>query len=440
MSMIPTREQIPQISRAPGAIGFARMAAPSGGPGMTAQDVLRIIRKRKWLIILSVLICVAVASAVTQLWLMYSPLYTAKAYLGVSPPGQTDLRRGSLTGEIIDRHKMSVARMAQTEPVFRKTIEKIEVKNTDWWKDNLADPIPSLLKATSVSPIRETNLIELSMTGQNKEELPEIVNAWAAAFVEDTTDNANKGRRATIERLQTQQEDLRKEMDRFDRDIKVLQFSDARVIQHKISLLTNELQTLTGQLTELRLYQDREMRNKRHLKEQEQSERLATMPEVMKALERDPTLRRLHDKLIDWTIEMAVRNEGKQDENARNAAARVAALRKLISEREKTVRESQIRLLKDSYDRRILMLTAQIQALSDNFDNAEAQVSSLQGNLRNVIEWQAEKNLAAREARRARAYHPGRRQRPAAARGRHARAHARPRDPGGGRAGARGRD
>ncbi|HUT58588.1 MAG TPA: hypothetical protein VNA25_12150 [Phycisphaerae bacterium] len=339
------------------------------------------------IILLSVAVSVAVFAVLTFLWLLCAPQYTAVAYLGVNPPGETDLRRGVLTGEIMDRHKMSLARMAQTDLVFQKTIEKSEVKQTEWWRENVAHPIPSLDRATRVTPIRETNLIELSMTGANRKELPEIVNAWAGAFVEDTTDNANKDRRATIVRLQRQQDDLRTEMDRLDRDIKTLQFSDEGVIRHKISLLTNELQTLTGKLTELRLFHDRETRASKNFEEHEQAGLLDILPEMVEALDRDPALRRLHEKLFDLTFEMAVRGAGRQDDSA----GRVAALRKLISEREKTVRESQISLLKDSYDRRIWMLTAQIQALTENRDNIEAQVTGVQGNLRNVIEWQAEK-------------------------------------------------
>jgi len=399
MSMIPTREQVPQISRVSSAIGPPRAAAPSGAGGMTAQDVVRIIRKRKWLIVLSVLICLAVAATVTQLWLMYSPLYTARAYLGVNPPGETDLRPGVLTGEIMDRHKMSVARMAQTEPVFQKTIEKSEVKTTSWWRENLADPIPSLVKATSVTPIRETNFIELSMTGPNKKELAEIVNAWAYAVVEDRTGIANTDRRATIKRLETQQERLGTEMDRFDRDLKMLESSDERVIQHKISLLTNELQTLTGQLTNLRLFHDSETRNRKNFEDQEKAGLLDTLPEIIDIFERDPLLRQQHAEIagLSTALDSFRQKVGERHKGYKDLIQRIESVKQRITEREQSLRVSQISLLKDSYERRIQMLAAQIQALADNAGKIESQVTALQGNLRNVIEWQAEK--ARRQAR-----------------------------------------
>ena len=59
MSVIPTREQVPRIMGR--HLGMAQRAAAGAGPkaaggpaGMTGRDIMRILRKRKWLIRASV--------------------------------------------------------------------------------------------------------------------------------------------------------------------------------------------------------------------------------------------------------------------------------------------------------------------------------------------------------------------------------------------------
>jgi len=70
MTVIPTRDRVPQLS--PGGAtqraGTRSVAAAHGG--MTGRDVLRILRRRKWWIILSTLIATALSAAATLIWML----------------------------------------------------------------------------------------------------------------------------------------------------------------------------------------------------------------------------------------------------------------------------------------------------------------------------------------------------------------------------------
>ena len=70
MSVIQTREIAPQIVR-PGS-GRAPGRGAAGGrqaeSGLTGRDIFRILRKRKWLIILAELVFVSLAVGATLLW------------------------------------------------------------------------------------------------------------------------------------------------------------------------------------------------------------------------------------------------------------------------------------------------------------------------------------------------------------------------------------
>ena len=70
MSVMQTKEITPQIvrlgaGRAPGRGG----AGPQAESGLSGRDILRVMRKRKWLIILTELIFVSLAVGATLVWL-----------------------------------------------------------------------------------------------------------------------------------------------------------------------------------------------------------------------------------------------------------------------------------------------------------------------------------------------------------------------------------
>ena len=114
MTMIATRDQRPRLA---GTIQSSRRPAAGGGAGITARDMLRIIRKRLLLIIFCLLITVLVAVVGTWLWLRYAPFYTAKAYLTIAPPSTTYFAGTTpLYGkEVIERYKRTWAAMVKQE-------------------------------------------------------------------------------------------------------------------------------------------------------------------------------------------------------------------------------------------------------------------------------------------------------------------------------------
>jgi len=54
--------------------------------GITGKDMLRAIRRRIWVIIVSVVATTSLAVVGSYLWEQYLPLYTANAYLAIVPP------------------------------------------------------------------------------------------------------------------------------------------------------------------------------------------------------------------------------------------------------------------------------------------------------------------------------------------------------------------
>ena len=92
MNPIPTRDQTPQIGggSAPPRVPAARTPSGSRG-GITGRDVIRILRRRKWLLLLSIVIWSVIAFVSTLLWSRCAPIYTATATIGVNPPSTSPL-------------------------------------------------------------------------------------------------------------------------------------------------------------------------------------------------------------------------------------------------------------------------------------------------------------------------------------------------------------
>jgi archaellum component FlaC len=180
----------------------------------------------------------------------------AQAFLGVSTPGSplsSETRVAS--PEEIERTKAAFLVMAKTEPVLRKTIEDPRVSATTWYRNNVADIYRALDDRLSACSVPGTNLLCFSMTGGGVSpfELAEITTAWADAFVKDVSDNANSDRQTQIQDLTNQMNGLKGVLAEIERDLKTLPDTDERIILQKLTLRTQELQTLAAELMKVQL-------------------------------------------------------------------------------------------------------------------------------------------------------------------------------------------
>jgi capsular exopolysaccharide synthesis family protein len=193
-----------------------RPAAISPPPaGMTPGDIMRILRKRMWIIILSTLIMSALAAVGTFLWLRFSPSYTAQAYLQVDAPKSDALTSTTFMypKEIMDRIKMTHAKMVTNENVLTDAAKQDDLRQTAWFARQ-KDPVRSLSKEISVSPIAETNFIQVSMTGPERTELPIIVNAVAKAYVDYASDTRRRSNEGEAGRIMAKKTELEAQLDK----------------------------------------------------------------------------------------------------------------------------------------------------------------------------------------------------------------------------------
>ena len=305
MSVIQTREITPQIvrlgsGRVPGRPGPADGRQPDAG--LSGRDVLRILRKRKWLIILAELLCVALAVGATVLWLMYAPLFTSVALLEVRPEATTAIspQQGYQTKEVLEILAVKYASMTGSEPVLQTALATPDVLATTWVQKSPSDALLRLQNTVSISPVTSSALIRISMTGINKDELPGIVNAIANAARERSSEIANRGKQDQIRQLRQERTSLADMRDRIRADkAKLVREALVPNLTSQQNVLGMELNQIAPQISTLELELAQADQQLQILRDQIRSGEIRNLPAVLQAMDMDPSIRALETALLN---------------------------------------------------------------------------------------------------------------------------------------------
>ncbi len=386
MSVIPTRETTPQIIRAGTSMPTTRRVAgaPPGQPelGLSGRDVLRILRKRKWLLILSLVICCGAAVLAQLLWERYAPFYTSTALLEVRPEVHTaiQVQRGVPTAAWTEAEGMKYASLGMSEGVLEEALRKKEIRGTFWFKKSPDDALTRLLDDLSVSPRVGSALIHVSMTGMNQQELPDIVNAVAKATVERAIENANQGRRDQIRHLTEERKNLADELDRIQNEKSML-LRDAEVpdLLDRTNVLTMKLHSLAPQVTLLELEYAQAGGALELIKKQIDSGQVASLPMVLQALDLDPSLRLLRSTLLQRRTEQEnlKRKFGPRHRTVLSFEARQKSLDHEIKDREGVLIETQVRSMIANAEARKAIILERLTKLRDQYRFVDVSVRGL---------------------------------------------------------------
>lgn len=166
--------------------------------------------------ILSVIIFTVVAGIVTVAWRQLAPSYTCSAILEVSPPERSSLEPApaSLPKPELEALAARYASLAASEPVLQSALASPEVRKTVWLQDSPDTALKRLADGLTILPVPGSALIRVSMTGTDKGELPDIVNAVASAAVERSCEIANRGKQDQIRQLRQERTSLADTRDR----------------------------------------------------------------------------------------------------------------------------------------------------------------------------------------------------------------------------------
>ena len=378
-----TRDQAIQLSRGPQALARTRHVPPAPS-GITGKMVLQALRKRKWLIIISVAFFTAVAVIATAIWLKYWPFYTATALLSVRPPENVLVGRTTITrAEELDRRKATFVALAKRQSILTKAAKSKEVKGTTWYQERPQDVISRMFDEIQVSAIMDTELLKISMTGRRPKELPEIINVVAKAFVDASRDVARQDQFKKINQLTTKALEVQNELLVIDRAVKTLRRPDAPDLRRSLFVLGEQLGTLAAQWEELALAHQQIAQQLAAFQQQERDGLLDSMIEVLQALSQDPSLQvQIRQEVATAATAEAYRQKyGLGHPIYQRLRIQLASLRSQIAERRTIVQQSTLSYLKDALTRQLDQIQAQMASVQRRSAEARERSREVQESL-----------------------------------------------------------
>jgi len=281
------------------------------------------------------------------LLLRYYPKYTARSYIKVLSPVETDPMKIGGAGRVVAKdiqygYRLSLASLMKSQDSLARLLERDKVRETKWFKHfgkskavSIRKAVKDLKKHLGVYAERDAEFISVSMTCGDSEESALIVNEMIDLFIASQGSTKKAEVAARLARLEDQrvrlQRDLTSAEDALDDVRKRWGFTDLEEhdFQHTITLKLNKLE----------IERDDRLLEMNQIKANiETLKRQATGPvneQVEHQIESDPVMLSLAQQLAFQKAELAARLT-KLGENHRA----VREMRELIS---KTLKERQVR-------------------------------------------------------------------------------------------------
>ncbi|MCD6303672.1 MAG: polysaccharide biosynthesis tyrosine autokinase [Planctomycetes bacterium] len=383
MTVIPTRQQPPQIARASSLAVRRVPAAPGRGEGgLTGRDVLRVLRKRKWLIFFSLVICISLSVLATLLWLQYAPLYTSSAMLEVRPQETTRLRpeREVVPTDWLSSLAAKYVSLTLSESVLQAAISTDRVRNTTWFQKSPDDAIQRLVDELSVAAQPGSALIVISLTGTRKTELPEIVNAVAEAAQNRSMELATSGTQDQIRQLRTERASLDEQRDRVRAEkAKLLRDADVPDMLERTNVLTMKLHSLAPQVTALELELAQADGSLQLIKKQIQTGEVANLPQVLQAMDLDPALRTLQTSLLNLRAqkENLLRKFGPRHRAVLNYDSRLKSIEEQVASRRQQLIDAQVKSMLANAEARKAIVLERLTKLREQYRFVDVSVRGL---------------------------------------------------------------
>lgn len=392
MSSIPTRQEAPQLVRVPRPMP----AAANATPGFTGKDFLRILRKRLWMILIILLVFIGGAVGGTFAWLRTAPLYTVEAYLEVLPPDEGALGRGmrSYNKDWLERIMTTQASMVKSTSVLRQASNDDNLRKTKWFQELNKQIVPQELdEEVSVSPIPNSNLLRVSMTGYRKSELPVIVDAVAKAAVGYSTTAEGTATGQKIANLKSERDELKSRLEDKRRQIRTSrsQAQAGDVLERRETLLL-ELRDIVPKKNELEIQRDSAKQALEIMEQQRQQGILETSPEVLDRIERDPRIQSLRTAEMNVATNLEnLRNKlGPRHRDVRAEEARLEAIRDKIEAVKKEITDREVGALVEYRNRELQMIIKRLSQVMEKYRQINSDLRSAQQKIDNLATIQAE--------------------------------------------------
>jgi len=283
---------------------------------LSAHDVLRILRKRLWLILACFVVLGLGGAGAIVTWRYVAPLYTATAYIAVEPgqggrPGEiAPLYSEQVPIQLYTQYVMRQVMAIQSERVLAAALENLGPNQTMF---RGPDAAYRLGEKIVVQHLAESENIAISLTGMDATQVRDIVQEVAKQYIANVEDQRKAVDAVRQGDLQTERDDLRRDRDRIANELTELRRqSDAVVLDERGSEEMARLATLARQLVDVQFelagarsawlqFQElqKEAQDKKDLRPV-----LLAFPEMMQGLRQDPRVLALSQQVARYSQEL----------------------------------------------------------------------------------------------------------------------------------------
>ncbi|MHC4715868.1 MAG: polysaccharide biosynthesis tyrosine autokinase [Planctomycetota bacterium] len=400
MTMTKTTHLPPRLSGPPKQPGGP--AAPgSGMTGLTPKEFVRIVRKRKWMILLIWSICTGLAVAITALWYAYFPSYTATAVLTAQPPEDVMSRIGAMFPEqVIERYKLDQAHLIEAAVLDKAVLDR-RLQQTGWYRKNQdRDVVKELEDAVRVRPIADTSYIEVSMIGREKKDLPNIVNVIA----ETAEKFAGQIETAHIQQRITK---LQAEQTRWNNQLKAITESigttrsagELAGVRERRTASVMQLEMLTRQVGEAQNLQAEAEAGLQLVVQSQQDGTLVNDPEVQRALQFNPQYRALTMRLAELKTSLSslTRRLGEDHRQVKATRMAIESAEQQAEELRNQIVSDTIRMVVQSHRMNAARAAQQLAGLLDRQNQVQTRLRDLERQLTEIARLTEEADMVRKQ-------------------------------------------
>ncbi len=161
---------------------------PPADTVLSPKEIVGILRRHVLLIVALTVAGIVVGGLACAGLRRYLPKYTARTYIEVLPPVQTDpmaIITPLVSRDIRYGHRLSVAQHMKQQITLQDLLARDVVTGTDWYDraDTLEKRVRYLTKHLGAYAHRDADYIEVSMTCRDPDEAKDIVNEMVAMFI-----------------------------------------------------------------------------------------------------------------------------------------------------------------------------------------------------------------------------------------------------------------
>jgi polysaccharide biosynthesis transport protein len=169
---------------------------------------LQLLRKRRWTIISVFLIVVATGLIRTFL---QTPIYRATARVMIEPeaPKVLNIQEVNPTGgNYYFQYQLTQQELIKSRPVIEKAIENLDLTKRLPELAGVKDPVAVILSSVSVSPLKETSLVDIKFDHPDPTLAADVATAIARAYTRNNLDIKMKNAREALAWLSEQMNEL----------------------------------------------------------------------------------------------------------------------------------------------------------------------------------------------------------------------------------------